>query len=56
MKKLIAAAVLFGLATGLAVADGDGGGLYVFETMRQVQSGNYATQFQQNGEERFLDR
>ena len=56
MKKLIATVILSGLGTGLALAQGGDSGLYVQKTMQQVQSGNYATQISQNGEERFLRR
>ena len=54
--RYVAAAVLLGLSAGVAVAQGDSGGLYTYKTMQQVQSGNYATQINQNGEERFLGR
>lgn len=53
MKKLIATVILFGLGTGLAMAQGDSGGLYAFKTMRQVQTGHAAVSISQNGEERF---
>ena len=56
MKKLIATVILFGLGTGLALAEGDSGGLYALKTMRQVQSGGYSSQIGQNAEERFLGR
>ena len=56
MKKLIATVILFGLSTGLALAQGGDNGLYVLKTMQQVQSGSYATQISQNGEERFVRR
>ena len=57
MKKLILTAVLLGFVTGMALAEGGGDdNLYVFRTMQQVQSGSYATQIDQNGQERFLGR
>ena len=56
MKKLIGTAILFGLSTSLALAQGGDNGLYVLKTMQQVQNGSYATQISQNGEERFLGR
>ena len=57
MKKLILTAVLLGFGTGLALAEGGGdGNLYVSKTMQQVQSGSYAAQIDQNGQERFLGR
>jgi hypothetical protein len=56
MKTLIATVVLLGLGTGFALAEGGSSGLYVYETMRQVQSHNYSTQFNQNGEQRLPGR
>ena len=57
MKKLIATVILFGLGTGLALAEGGGdSNLYVSKTMQQVRSGSYTTQIDQNGQERFLGR
>jgi hypothetical protein len=56
MKTLIATAILFGLGNGMALAEGDSGGLYAFKTMRQVQSGNTAVRITQNGEESLLGR
>jgi hypothetical protein len=51
MKKLILTAILFGFGTGLALAEGGGdSNLYAFQTMQQVQSGNYSIQLHQNGE------
>jgi hypothetical protein len=50
MKTLIAAVVLLGLGTGVVCAEGDSSGLYIYETMQQVQSHNYSAQFNQNGE------
>ena len=52
--RYVAAAVLFGLSTGLSSAEESN--LYAHKTLLQVQSGNYATQINQNGEERFLGR
>ncbi len=52
--RYLAAVVLFGLSTGLALAEESN--LAVHKSMLQVQSGNYATQINQNGEERFLGR
>ena len=52
--RYLAAAVLFGLSTGLALAEESN--LAVHKSVLQVQSGNYATQINQNGEERFLGR
>ena len=52
--RYVAAVVLFGLSTGLALAEESN--LAVHKSMLQVQSGNYATQINQNGEERFLGR
>ncbi len=52
--RYLAAAVLFGLSTGLALAEESN--LAVHKSMLQVQSGSYATQINQNGEERFLGR
>ena len=52
----LAAAVLLGLSTGLALAEGDSGGFYAYQTMQQVQTGSYGTQIDQNGEQRFLGR
>ena len=54
--RTVAAAILFGLGTGLALAQGDSGGLYTFKTMQQVQSHNYSTHYDQNGEEQFPRR
>ena len=55
--RYVAAALLFGLSTGLALAEGGGdSNLAVHKSVLQVQSGNYATQINQNGEERFLGR
>lgn len=51
MKTLTMTAILLALTSGFAVAEGDSGGLYIYETMQQVQSGNYAAQFGQNGEQ-----
>ena len=56
MKMLIATVILFGLGSGMALAEGDSGGLYAFKTMRQVQSGNTAVRITQNGEESLLGR
>jgi hypothetical protein len=56
MKTLIATVILFGLGSGMALAEGDSGGLYAFKTMRQVQTGSTAVRITQNGEERFLGR
>ncbi len=56
MKKLIATAVLLGLGTGLALAEGDSGGYYAYRSMRQVQTGNTALQIDQNGTERYIGR
>ena len=52
--RYVAAAVLFGLSTGLALAEESN--LYAHKTLLQVQSGNYAAQVTQNGDERFLGR
>ena len=52
--RYLAAVVLFGLGTGLTLAEESN--LAVHKSMLQVQSGNYATQINQNGEERFLGR
>jgi hypothetical protein len=56
VKTLIATTILLCLGSGMALAEGDSGGLYAFKTMRQVQSGNTAVRITQNGEERFLGR
>ncbi len=57
MKKLIATMILFGLGTGLALAQGGGdSNTWVHKSMLQVRSGNYTTQIDQNGQERFLRR
>ena len=56
MKTLIATAILLGLGSGLALAEGDSGGLYAHKTLRQVQSRSYAPQIDQNGAERYLGR
>ncbi len=57
MKKLIATVILFGLGTGLALAEGGGdSNTWIGNSMRQVQSGSYAAQTYQNGEERFIGR
>ena len=57
MKKLIATTILLCLGTGMALAEGGSdGNLYVSKTMQQVQSGSYAAQIDQNGQERFLGR
>ena len=56
MKKLLATVILFGLGTGLALAEGGGdSNLYVSKTMLQVQSGGYAAHTQ-SGDERLLGR
>lgn len=54
--RTVAAAILFGLGTGLALAQGDSGGLYSYRTMQQVQSHNYTTHYDQNGDEQFPGR
>ena len=54
MRTLLATVILFGLGTGLALA-GDNN-LYAYKTMLQVQRGGHGTQFDQNGEERFIGR
>ena len=56
MKKLIATAILLGLGSSLALAEGDSGGLYAHKTMQQVQSGSYSPQIDLNGAERFIGR
>ncbi len=54
MRKLIATVILFGLGTSLTLAEENN--LYVHKSMLQVQSGNYAPQINQSGEERFFRR
>ena len=54
--RYVATAVLLGLSAGVALAQGDSGGLYTYKTMQQVQSGNYAAHFDQNGDEQFPRR
>ncbi len=50
MKKLILTAILFGFGAGFAQAEGGGGSNdYVRETMQQVRSNDYSTQFDGNG-------
>ncbi len=57
MKKLIATVILFGLGTGLALAEGGGdSNTWIGNSMRQVQRGGHGTQFDQNGQERFIGR
>ena len=56
MKTLIATTILLCLGSGMALAEGDSGGLYAFKTMRQVQSGDAAAHITQNGEESLLGR
>ena len=57
MKKLILTAVLLGFGTGMALAEGGGdSNTWIGNSMRQVRSGSYATQIDQNGPERFLGR
>ena len=56
MKSLIATVILFGLGTGLALAEGGDSNTWIGNSMRQVQRGGYGTQFDQNGQERFLGR
>ncbi len=55
MKKLIVTALVLGFgATSPTRADESS--LYVYKTVLQVRSGNYAAPIGQNGEERFLAR
>ena len=56
MKKLIAAVILFGLGTGLALAKSGDNWLDILESVQQVRTGTYVTQTGQNGEERFIRR
>jgi hypothetical protein len=57
MKTLIATVILFGLGTGLALAEGGGdSNTWIGKSMQQVQRGGHGTQFYQNGEERFIGR
>ena len=56
MKTLIATVILFGLGTGLALAEGGDSNTWIGKSMQQVQRGGYGTQFHQNGEERFIGR
>ena len=56
MKRLSLAIILFGLSNSFAAAEGDSGSLYVSKTMRQVQTGDYSYQIDQNGEEHFRGR
>ncbi len=57
MKKLLATVILFGLGTGMALAEGGGdSNTWIHKSMLQVQGGSYAAQTYQNGEERFLGR
>ena len=51
MKKLIATVILFGLGTGLALAEENN--LAVHKSMLQVQSGNYAASINHSGQESF---
>ena len=57
MKKLILTAVLLGFGTGMALAEGGGdSNTWIGKSMQQVQRGGHGTQFDQNGQERFLGR
>ncbi len=57
MKTLIATVILFGLGSGLALAEGGGdSNTWIGKSMQQVQRGGYGTQFDQNGQERFIGR
>jgi hypothetical protein len=57
MRKLIATVILFGLGTGLALAEGGGdSNTWIGKSMQQVQRGGHGTQFDQNGQERFIGR
>ncbi len=55
MKKLIATVILFGLGTGLALAEGGDSNTWLHKSMLQVQSGGYAAHTQ-SGDERLLGR
>ena len=54
MKKLIATVILFGLGTGLALAEENN--LAVHKSMLQVQSGSDAAQINHSGQESFRGR
>jgi len=55
MKKLLATVILFGLGTGLALAEGGDSNTWLHKSMLQVQSGGYAAHTQ-SGDERLLGR
>ena len=57
MKTLIATVILFGLGSGMALAEGGGdSNTWIGKSMQQVQRGSHGAQFYQNGEERFIGR
>jgi len=56
MKMLIATLLLLSFGSSFVIAEGGGSNLYVFETMLQVQTGNYTAQYSQNGEQRLPGR
>ena len=57
MKTLIATVILFGLGSGLALAEGGGdSNTWIGKSVQQVQRRSYGTQFDQNGQEHFLGR